>query len=71
MKETRRLLREALEQRTFARVMPEALLGLPWVLRERHVVPPHVEAALRRVNEFHGRETSSSAQRVAADGPFA
>jgi GT2 family glycosyltransferase len=36
------------------RVLLSAARGLPWVLRERRPVPPHVERALR-VLEAHGR----------------
>jgi hypothetical protein len=33
--------------RTSAEAVLHALRGLPWVLRERRVVPPRVEANLR------------------------
>ena len=35
-----------------------ALRGLPWVLRERRVVPPHVEKALRVRDAFDARVQS-------------
>ena len=56
MRETQRLLREALAERSLVRAVPAALRGVPWVLRERRVIPSHVEAAVRRVSEFYSRD---------------
>ncbi|MGK5451426.1 glycosyltransferase family 2 protein, partial [Streptomyces radiopugnans] len=35
-----------------------ALAGLPWVLRERRVVPPEVEARLRLLEEEQRRSAA-------------
>lgn len=43
-----------------------ALRGLAWVLRERQVVPAHVEAALRTIEPFY-----ANAERANATGPRA
>lgn len=40
------VLRSAPADAVTARAVVEAVRGLPWVLRERRVVPPHVEAGL-------------------------
>jgi N-acetylglucosaminyl-diphospho-decaprenol L-rhamnosyltransferase len=45
-----RLLRRAPRDRYSARAAARALTGLPWVLRERRVSPPHVDA-MRRLLE--------------------
>jgi GT2 family glycosyltransferase len=42
-------LRAALHDRTTARACASAFAGSGWVLRERHVNPPHVEAMCRRL----------------------
>lgn len=50
-RETRRHLRAALGEPRVWGALLAALRGLPWILRERRVVPAHVEALLRRVEE--------------------
>lgn len=47
LRRTAALLRRFPPDRATAVALLEAVRGLPWVLRERRVVPPHVEAALR------------------------
>jgi hypothetical protein len=47
----------------------DALRGFAWVLRERRVVPPHVEAALRTIEAFYGNDSRSNA--AIAAGPQA
>jgi N-acetylglucosaminyl-diphospho-decaprenol L-rhamnosyltransferase len=44
-----RSLREVPRDRLMARSFGRALLGVPWILKERRPNPPHVEAMLRRV----------------------
>jgi hypothetical protein len=44
---TLRAVRRSPRDRRTARALIAALGGLPWVLRERRVSPPHVEAAPR------------------------
>jgi hypothetical protein len=44
---TVRLLRRSPPDRYSARAAARALVGLPWVLRERRVSPPHVDAMRR------------------------
>lgn len=48
---TLHLLRCCPRDRFSARAATRALAGLPWVLRERRVGPPHVEAMRRRLEE--------------------
>src|SRR5690606_23445494 len=47
LRRTAALLRRFPPDRATAVALLEAVRGRPWVLRERRVVPPHVEAALR------------------------
>jgi hypothetical protein len=47
--ETARYLRDVPHDRVMARGFGRALLGVPWILRERRPNPPHVEAMLRRL----------------------
>ena len=51
--ETLRWWRASRRERSLARSAADALRGLPWVLRERRVVPPHVEQALRSLAAFY------------------
>jgi GT2 family glycosyltransferase len=44
LRRTVHLLRTVPRDRVTARGLREAVLGLPWVLRERRVLPPHAEA---------------------------
>jgi N-acetylglucosaminyl-diphospho-decaprenol L-rhamnosyltransferase len=48
---TLELLRRSPRDRFSARAVARALAGLPWVLRERRVSPPHVEAMRRRLED--------------------
>jgi GT2 family glycosyltransferase len=60
LRRTLHLLRTVPRDRITARGLREAVLGLPWVLRERRVLPPHAEsrfAALERA------QRSSAARR--------
>ena len=52
-RETTRLLREARHEPKFFYTLMEAILGAPWVLRERRVIPARVEEAMRRVSEAY------------------
>jgi hypothetical protein len=49
-KQTGRLLQIAVQDPASMRGAMDALWGLPWVLRQRHVVPPHIEQALEQVS---------------------
>jgi hypothetical protein len=49
--DTARAVRALPRDRAVARGVACALLGLPWIVRERRANPPHVEAMLRRVDE--------------------
>jgi GT2 family glycosyltransferase len=49
------LLRTAPRDRISARAFAEAAAGLPWVLRERAVVPRHVEKSLRLLEDSNRR----------------
>jgi GT2 family glycosyltransferase len=49
--DTARAVRALPRDRAVARGVARALLGLPWIVRERRANPPHVEAMLRRVDE--------------------
>ena len=54
------MLRAAPRNRLSLRALAEALRGLPWVLRTRRVVPPHVESGLRALDaEKMSSETRS------------
>lgn len=50
LRRTATLLRQLPRDRTTAAALVEAVRGVPWVLRERRVVPPEVEAALRTLD---------------------
>jgi N-acetylglucosaminyl-diphospho-decaprenol L-rhamnosyltransferase len=49
--DTVRAVRALFRDRAVARGVGRALLGLPWIVRERRANPPHVEAMLRRVDD--------------------
>ncbi|WP_459546652.1 glycosyltransferase family 2 protein [Nocardia sp. X0981] len=49
------VLRSAPADAVTARAVLEAVRGLPWVLRERKVVPPHIEAGLVLLEESQRR----------------
>jgi hypothetical protein len=51
LRRTRAVLRSIPAERATAAALAEAVMGLPWVLRERRVVPAHVEAGLRLLEE--------------------
>jgi GT2 family glycosyltransferase len=51
LRRTRAVLRSIPADRATAAALAEAVMGLPWVLRERRVVPAHVEAGLRLLEE--------------------
>ena len=51
-RETRRWLATSRANGTAAATVFDALRGLPWVLRERRVAPPHVVEALRMLDAF-------------------
>ncbi|SEG65721.1 Glycosyltransferase, GT2 family [Thermomonospora echinospora] len=51
LRRTATVLRSVPRDRASARAVAAALAGLPWVLRERQVVPDHVERALRLLEE--------------------
>ncbi len=54
-RETRERLGAARGLGLRAQSLAAALAGLPWVLRHRRVLPPHVEAALHRLDPERGR----------------
>jgi N-acetylglucosaminyl-diphospho-decaprenol L-rhamnosyltransferase len=47
--DTARTVRALARDRVVARGFGRALLGVPWIVRERRVNPPHLEAMLRRL----------------------
>ncbi len=51
LRRTATVLRSVPRDRASAAAMGEAVAGLPWVLRERRVVPPRVERGLRLLEE--------------------
>ena len=53
-RETARLVARALRRAGTVPGVWAAVIGLPWVLRERSVVPPDVEADLRRTEQRSG-----------------
>jgi GT2 family glycosyltransferase len=60
LRRTLHLLRTVPRDRVTARGLREAVLGLPWVLRERRVLPPHAEA---RFAALEDAQRSSTARR--------
>jgi GT2 family glycosyltransferase len=52
------LARTVPHDRASLRAFAEALAGLPWVLRERHVVPAAVEARLKLLDQAQRRSTA-------------
>ncbi|MFE9396670.1 glycosyltransferase family 2 protein [Streptomyces flavidovirens] len=52
------LARTVPRDRASLRAFGQALAGLPWVLRERRVVPPAVEARLRSLTQAQRRSTA-------------
>lgn len=51
LRRTVALVRSLPRDRASAAAVAEAVAGLPWVVRERRVVPPHVEEGLRLLEE--------------------
>jgi GT2 family glycosyltransferase len=60
LRRTLHLLRTVPRDRVTARGLREALLGLPWVLRERRVLPPHAESRFAALEQA---QRSSTARR--------
>jgi len=52
LEETQRRLREARRERSLVWSVAASMRGMSWVLRERRVIPRHVEAALRQREAF-------------------
>jgi len=44
----------------------DALCGVPWIVRGRRVVPPHVEQALCTIETFYGEQSGADGGRVEA-----
>ncbi|MCW2667091.1 MAG: glycosyltransferase [Frankiales bacterium] len=55
---TARLFRKVPKDRISLLGVLDALAGLPWVLRHRRVVPPHVEAGYRLLDDMQMRSTA-------------
>ncbi len=53
VRQTLHLLRSRPWNRTMLHGLAAAIAGLPWVFRERHVVPPDVENGLRLLDRSH------------------
>jgi hypothetical protein len=51
LRRTRAIIASLPRDLTSARALAQAVAGLPWVLRERHAVPPEVEYGLRLLEE--------------------
>ncbi|TQN42261.1 GT2 family glycosyltransferase [Blastococcus colisei] len=58
LRRTAHLLRTVPRDRVTARGLLEAVRGLPWVLRERRVLPPHAEARFAALEEAQRRSTA-------------
>jgi GT2 family glycosyltransferase len=58
LRRTAHLLRTVPRDRVTARALGAALRGLPWVLRERQVLPPHAEARFAALEEAQRRSTA-------------
>jgi len=58
LRRTGALLRSFPPDRASVAAVTEAVAGLPWVLRERRVVPPQVEDGLRLLEEPRRRSTA-------------
>jgi GT2 family glycosyltransferase len=58
LRRTLQLVRSAPRDRVTARGLLEAVRGLPWVLRERRVLPPHVEARFAALEDSQRRSTA-------------
>jgi GT2 family glycosyltransferase len=60
LRRTAHLLRTVPRDRVTARALLAAVAGIPWVLRERRVLPPHVEARFAALEEAQRRSTARS-----------
>jgi GT2 family glycosyltransferase len=58
LRRTGHLLRTVPRDRVTARGLLAAVRGLPWVLRERRVLPPHAEARFAALEESQRRSTA-------------
>ncbi|MGY2065727.1 glycosyltransferase family 2 protein [Blastococcus sp. SYSU DS0619] len=58
LRRTVHLLRTVPRDRITARGLAQAVRGLPWVLRERRVLPPHAEARFAALEEAQRRSTA-------------
>jgi GT2 family glycosyltransferase len=58
LRRTLHLLRTVPRDRVTARGLRAAVLGLPWVLRERRVLPPHAEARFAALEHAQRRSTA-------------
>jgi GT2 family glycosyltransferase len=58
LRRTLHLLRSVPRDRTTAQGLLAAVRGLPWVLRERRVLPPHAEARFAALEEAQRRSTA-------------
>jgi GT2 family glycosyltransferase len=58
LRRTLGLLRTVPRDRVTARGLLEAIGGLPWVVRERRVLPPHVEARFAALEETQRRSSA-------------
>jgi GT2 family glycosyltransferase len=58
LRRTLHVLRTVPRDRVTARALLEAVRGLPWVLRERRVLPPHAEARFAALEEAQRHSTA-------------
>ena len=58
LRRTGHLLRTVPRDRVTARALLEAAAGIPWVLRERRVLPPHAEARFAALEDAQRRSTA-------------
>jgi GT2 family glycosyltransferase len=58
LRRTVRLLRDVPRDRVTGRALLEAVRGVPWVLRERRVLPPHAEARFAALEQAQRRSTA-------------
>jgi len=63
---TRTWLAESVRDRELLRNALDALCGVPWIVRGRRVVPPHVEQALCTIETFYGEQSGADGGRVEA-----
>jgi GT2 family glycosyltransferase len=58
LRRTLQLLRTVPRDRVTARALLDAVAGIPWVLRERRVLPPHAEARFAALEEAQRRSAA-------------